>query len=76
MTHKPIRVRIESKGLLPQDVRVVDIETGRRIEGVIAVSFTANARLAKANTATIELLVPEVSVEAHATIVPEGEAKP
>jgi hypothetical protein len=45
------------------------------IEGVIAVSFNANARLPNANTAVIELLVLDISVEAIATIAPEGEAK-
>jgi hypothetical protein len=66
--------RIESNGLLPRDLRVVDIG-GRLIEGAIAVSFKANARLPNANTAVIELLVRDISVEAIATIAPEGEAK-
>jgi hypothetical protein len=61
---KPIRVRIESHGLTPHDLRVTDIETGRPVEGILSVSFKADTRTPIANTVVLEVLAHEIAVEA------------
>jgi len=77
-TGKPVRVRIESHGLTPRDVRVIDIDTGRPVEGLLSVSFKADTRSPIANTVVLELLAHEIAVEGlvaevHAAPPPTGK---
>ena len=73
---KPVRVRIESIGLTPHDVRVIDIDTGRTVEGILSVSFRADSRLPIANTVVLEVLAHEISVQGIVAEVCEAPPTP
>ena len=64
---RPIRVRFEGRGTDPLQWRAVDTETGRAIDGVVAVTIVADTRTGRPASATIELLKFDLSAEVEAT---------
>ena len=64
---RPIRVRFEGRCTDPLQWRAVDSETGRPIDGVLAVTIVADVRTGKPAIATIELAKFDLSAEVEAT---------
>lgn len=68
MKKPTIRLRIEGSGPdTRKGWRVVDAETGKPIEGVVAVSVEASVASGRAAHATIELVAFDFSAEVEAT---------